>query len=350
MKRNKSLFLFSALIILILACNLPSGATPVPIQSEAPSVAIATSTAAVVHVMTPSTSPALGTYIYDVDSSGTAPEKRAPYGDSYDINRLEREFSQDMTYISDLDIVYANVSQDADWFYVSINLIGTNPNNPIGIDYGVELDTDHDGFGDYIIWANPSYTSNWDTANVKIYKDNNHDTGGTHADKSDAPITTDGYETLVFNGGTGDADPDMAWVRLGSGKSTLEFAFKKSWSGTVFMLGVVADANLRDVHKFDLVDRFTEQEAGSSVKDKKYYPLKALFAVDNTCREAFGFKPAGYEPQLCPRVETIPSTHVPGGCENPGQYTNQGSCEAAGCAWRQNTGVVIAVVYYCTFP
>ena len=67
------------------------------------------------------------------------------------------------------------------------------------------------------------------------------------------------------------------------------------------MYGALADAGLKDVSKLDYVDRFTEEEAGSPVKDKKYYPLKALFAVDNTCREAYGFKPTGYEPMLCPK-------------------------------------------------
>jgi hypothetical protein len=356
MKKNRSYGWFLVLLFTILACNLPGAATPVaeaipgPIQSEVPADAgaPATATISVTHINSPATTSA-GLYIYDVESSSTAPEKRAPYGDSYDINRLERPFLQDMTYVPDLDIVKANVGQDVDWFYVSIDLVGTDPNNPMGIDYGVELDTDHDGFGDYAIWASPPYGTNWDTASVRIFKDNNHDTGGLSGDKSDAPIATDGYETLVFNGGAGDSDPDMAWVRMGGGENEIEFAFKKSWSGTVFMLGVVADANFHDVQKLDLVDRYTEVEAGSPVKDKQYYPLKALFAVDNTCREAFGFKPNGYEPQLCPHTVPTPAPKTPqvAGCTNPSQYSNQSSCEAAGCSWVQDPSVIILVSYYC---
>ena len=76
------------------------------------------------------------------------------------------------------------------------------------------------------------------------------------------------------------------------------------------MLGVLADAGPKDPGKLDYVDRFTAAEAGSSVRDNKYYPLKALFAVDNVCREAFGFTPTGYEPQLCPR-EAPPATKKP---------------------------------------
>lgn len=354
-RNNRTTFLFVSLILVLLACNLPSSplisasATEAVVvnQEVATAPPVVASTATVVHIFNPG-SPISGRLVYDVDSSGTAPEKRAPYGDSYDINRLERPFLQDMSYVSDMDIVNFTVAEDADWFYVSIKLIGKDANNPLGINYGVELDTNHDGFGDYVIVASPSYTSTWDTANVKIFQDVNHDTAGRSAEKSDAPITTDGYETQIFHGGIGDADPDMAWVRLGS---TLDFAFKKSWSGTAFMLGVFSDAGLKDVGKLDYVDRFTEAEAGSPVKDKKYYPLGALFAVDNTCQEAFGFEPTGYEPKLCPRAEPTPAPRTPqAGCTEPGQYSNQSSCQAAGCAWKQNSGVVIAMVYYCTFP
>jgi hypothetical protein len=32
---------------------------------------------------------------------------------------------------------------------------------------------------------------------------------------------------------------------------------------------------------------------------KDLYPIKAIFALDNTCREAFGFTPGGTEPGVC---------------------------------------------------
>jgi hypothetical protein len=359
-KNNRAAFLFASLILVLLACNLPSSPLTQPTATEnvpattegnPPPVEAATATVAVIHVVNPA-SAISGSLVYDVDSSGTAPEKRAPYGDSYDINRLERPFLADMTYVSDMDIVNFTVGQDAEWFYVSIKLVGGDPNNSLGIDYGIELDTDHDGFGDYVIVASPAYTDTWDASNVRIFQDTNHDTAGALADKSDAPITTDGYDTQIFHGGIGDADPDMAWVRLSSSvDKTLDFAFKKSWSGTVFMLGVFSDAGLKDVGKLDYVDRFTETEAGSPIKDKSYYPLKALYAVDNTCQEAYGFAASGYEPKLCPRVEPTPAPRTPqAGCTDPGSYTDQSSCEAASCAWRQNTGVFIAVIYYCTYP
>jgi hypothetical protein len=326
---RRSYAFFIILVIAALACNMPSSltssqppiviasASPIPPVEVVPTVDVSSpsptaTTVPIAHVKMPSAASGAGKLVYDVDSSGTGPEKRAPYGDSYDINRLERPFLQDMTYVPDLDIVSFNLKQDADWYFVSIKLIGVDPNNAMGIHYAVELDTNADGFGDFIIWVSPPYTKDWATEHVQVFADKNHNTGGISAEKSDAPFTADGYETLVFNGGSGSGDdPDLAWVRMiSAADSTLQFAFKRSWAGASFMYGVLADAGLKDVKKLDYVDRFTEAEAGSPVKDKKNYPLKALFAVDNTCREVFGFDPTGYEPMLCPRDQPKP-THEP---------------------------------------
>jgi hypothetical protein len=326
MNSNKRPYVFFViLVVAAIACNMPSGISPSqpPIAFTSPppiqpvqvvptldmSTPSPTATIPVVHIKMPSSAFGKGKLIYDVDSSGTGPEKRAPYGDSYDINRLERPFLQDMTYVPDLDIVSFNLKQDTDWYFVSIKLIGVDPNNSIGIHYAVELDTNADGFGDFIIWAFPPYTADWATEHVQVFADKNHNTGGISAEKSDAPFTADGYETLVFDGGSGPGDdPDLAWVRMAAGAdSTIQFAFKRSWAGESFMYGVLADAGLKDVTKLDYVDRFKEAEAGSPVKDKKDYPLKALFAVDNTCREVFGFDSTGYEPMLCPRDQPKPT-------------------------------------------
>lgn len=291
--------------------------------------------------------PSSGLLVYDVESSGTAPERRAPYGDSYKINRLERPFLQDMTYVPDLDIVTYTIGEDANWYYISIKLIGVDPNNSLGIHYGVEIDEDVDGFGDILIWASPPYTSQWDVNGVRVLKDNNHNTGGRSAMQSDAPFPGDGYETEIFNSGQG-SDPDLAWVRTFTGlQSTLQIAFKKSLTKGAFMLGVLADAGWKDPGKLDYVDRITLAEAGSPVRDNKEYPLKALYSVDNACREAVGFKPTGDEPQLCPRPEPTPGVAA---CRNPSQYRDQASCEAANCRWVRDPTVIVAVVYICVAP
>lgn len=326
MKKNHSIFTFGLILIFaILACNLPGtrnvaptvvppsntpetvSSSPTPetlattTQSPSPTPEPPTPTVTIPHALIPSTIVKPGKLVLDVVSVDTAAEKRAPYGDSYDINRLERPFMQDMTYVADLDIVSFNLAYDEKFFYVSIELVGTNPNNDMGIDYGVELDIDADGFGDKIIIARPPYSVEWSTDNLQIVEDTNRDTGGLSAEKAEAPMPGDGYDSVIFDGGRGpNDDPDLAWVRVNAGnKATVQFAFKKSFVGTRFMYGVIADGGLRSVADLDYVDRFTKEEAGSPVRDQQNYPLKGLYAVDNVCRQVFGFTGTRQEPQRC---------------------------------------------------
>lgn len=251
--------------------------------------------------------------IDDVESSGTGPQRRAPYGDSYKLNRFERPFLQDMTYVADLDIHKFGLSEDEDWYYISIQLIGNDPNNPLGIHYGAEIDRNADGFGDYIIWTQPPYTPQWENRTIQVFQDSNLDTSGVSALKSDSASDANGYDTLVFDGSTqANVDPDLAWARIqGNGKAMLQIAFKKDLTGPAFMLGVVADAGLKDLSKFDYADHFTEVDAGSSVQSNKYYPLGLLYAVDNTCWEAYGMQTTGYEPKLCQPILQPVNTQSP---------------------------------------
>lgn len=279
-----------------LSTDSETSVEPVPGSTRVPEVT---------HLMIPSeVLPAPGKQVEDVYSFETATEKRAPYGDSYKLNRFERPFMQDMTYVPDLDIKAFNLSQDSNWYYITIRLIGDDPNNPIGINYGVEFDLDLNGFGDYLVWAHPPYTNQWDTSVVQVFKDTNQDTGGLSGIEADGNPGGSGYDSLIFDGGTGqNPDPDLAWVRISDSKSaTVQFAAKKSLVGGSFMMGVIADAGLKDVSRFDYNDHFTEIEAGSPVRGKGNYPLGLLYAVDNTCWEAYGFQATGYEPKICPPI------------------------------------------------
>ncbi len=314
-------------LVLSLACGLQV-ATVAPTRTGPPSPAPSSSSAPLpqvteqdtlpapaaniavgVHLSKPPDAVPSGPLIYDVDSSGTGAEGRAPYGDSYQHNLFERPFLKNMTYVPELDILTYHFSQDAQWDYVSMQLAGSNVNGSLSIDYGVEIGLHADGFGDYLLWAQPPYNSEWDTSNLKVYPDTNHDTGGLSAERSDAVLSGNGYDKLIFDGGSSaDADPDLAWVRANAGQdATIQFAFKKSWLGAAFMLGVVADGGLKDFSKFDYNDRFTEADAGSPVRSNKYYPLGALYAVDNTCWVAEGFHTTGYEPKLCPALQAKPT-------------------------------------------
>lgn len=260
--------------------------------------------------------------IYDVKSARHA----APYGDSYDLNRLERPFLQDMKYLPDVDIVSFSISEDADWYYVSMQLAGNNPNNQMQIDYGVELDQNADGYGDTLIWAYPPYSTEWTTNWVQVYTDANHDSAGKSSARADTDAGGNGYETLTFDGKSGQGtDPNLAWVRIQEGPQALvQFAFKKSLSGAVFLVGVIADAGPRDVAKMDYNDHFKEAEAGSPLKGTRYYPLKTLFAVDNTCWQAYGMKNPANIAKVCPAslsasVNPQPS-ETPAGTSTATQY------------------------------
>lgn len=308
-KKSHLFFVFAVLLLILQACQLPGfsqpTATPVPPTVAAPptSEPPPAETPGVQHQNIPVSAPDAAPYP-DVESSDTAPEKRAPYGDSYSLNRLERPFTQDMIYIPDMDIASFGISEDSDWYFVSIELIGKNPNNLPGIHFGVELDTNLDSFGDYLILAAPPYFEEWTAENVRIYTDTNRDTAGNSASRSDAPFSGNGYDSLIHSLAENvGSDPDLAWVRINAGPyATVQFAFKKSWAGSTFMYGVMADGGLKDVAHLDYVDYLTEQEAGSPVRSNTYYPLKALYAVDNTCFQAFGFKPTGYEVKICPEI------------------------------------------------
>lgn len=338
------------------ATPLPPTETPLPptiAPTETATAEPPTATPTIAHVSVPPDTSPSGFKVYDVVSKDTSSEKRAPYGDSYQINRLERPFQQDMTYVEDLDLGSYTFSQDKTWTYVSIQSVGSNPNNEISIQYGVELDTDRDGFGDYLILARPPFVPAW-TTNVQVYEDKNHDTSGKSSEKSDAPVTTDGYETLVFDGaaGVGD-DVDLAWVRINAGlEATVQFAFKKEFPSKTYMVGVFADAGLKDNVKLDYVDRYSEADAGSPVRSNKNYPLKELYLVDNICREAIGFEATGYEPQLCPRAEPTPGvTPEPGSTWVP-WFPNfeffcirPSYCYGQGYAWDQQACRCNVVVY-----
>lgn len=351
--QRRLLGLFSVLLIIALACNVPvsSEAEPTETPPETATLPSAEPTeelsgpASIIHNQTPSVDFPQGTAGVDVESSGTGPEGRAPYGDSYDISLLERPFLQDMTYVPDLDIVAFSIAQDDVFYYVTIRLIGNNPNNPMGIHYAVELDLDRDGFGDFIVWASPPYSNNWTADNVQVFADLNRDTAGRSATKSDAPFSGDGYETLIHDvkQGIGD-DADLAWVRItNENGAAVQFAFKRSLAGDTFIYGVIADGGLKDVALFDYVDRFTETEAGSPVRNKKNFPLKELHSVDNTCRQAVGFSATGFEPKICP---VIVQPSAGGGSGGGGGATPSG----AGCVGISPSDCTGSAPFFWAYP
>ncbi|MDQ2692027.1 MAG: hypothetical protein M3Y68_08365 [Chloroflexota bacterium] len=265
------------------------------------------------HLMTPAdVIPQRVALTYDVESAGTS----APYGDSYRINRFERPFEQDMTYVPELDILRFEIAEDADWYYISIGLNGSNINSALGIHYGVELDRDADGFGDFMIWASPSYTTEWTTNNVQVFEDTDQDTAGRSSSQAEPGFEGNGYDTKIFDGEQVQSeDPDLAWTRMvEGGQAMIQFAFKKSWAGASFVVGVVSDAGIQDVSMYDYNDRFEASQAGSPLRNDVNYPLGPLYGVDNTCWQPYNLELTNYQPKFCPpELLPVPTRRPPAG-------------------------------------
>jgi hypothetical protein len=298
---------------------LPSATVPVAIALPATVLSAAASgtPTAIVHKTSPVDPPAsFVSQIQDIDSSSVASQHRAPGGENFNINLFERPFDQTMTtYYPDLDIKAARFSRDSSWDYVTIDLVGQDPKGGLTEEYAVELDVNRDGRGDFLVVVLAPGVG-WTTDGVQIWEDANHDVGGIHPVESDPPPQTgDGYEKLLFNQGQG-SDPDLAWGRISQlNSSSVQIAFKRTLfnDANPFLWGAWAiDPVMFHPDWFDYDDHFTQAQAGSPLVElTQYYPIKALYGIDNTCRWAVGFTPTGNEPGICPLPPTPTPTPLP---------------------------------------
>jgi len=263
------------------------------------------STATVAHLVKPGEPPqGFESQPYDLDSSGMASQQRVMGGDIFAQDIFERPFDQSMmTYFAGLDIKLAGLNRDATWTYATLSLAGPPAQGGLAGDYGLEIDVDRDGRGDFLIQA-AAPGAGWSTNGVSVRQDKNQDVGGKTPIQSDPSLQTgDGYETLLFNGGQG-SDPDLGWARISPGDpSSVQIAFKRALfnDGNPYMWGAWAmDASMFHADWFDYNDHFSLTQAGSPLGGNADYPLKAFYAVDNTCRWAVGFTPTGNEPGICP--------------------------------------------------
>jgi hypothetical protein len=229
------------------------------------------------------------------------------------------------TYFPDLDIQTTALQRDAAWIYVMITLAGQDPQGGMPMDYGVELDTNLDGRGDYLVMAQVSGAA-WSTDGVRVWKDGDRDVGGPHPIQADTPPQNGtSYETLLFDQGQG-ADPDLAWARVNPGNpNSVQLAFKRTLfpdPGKYLWGAWAVDPQMFHPDWFDYNDHFTQADAGSPLTElTQYYPLKAFYAADDTCRWAVGFTPTGSEPGVCPipATPTPPPTKVPSPTPTPVQ-------------------------------
>jgi len=284
--------------------------TDVPIQPVSTETLTPTP---IVHIRMPGEPPAGGlSEITDRDSSSLASQHRANGGENFTSNLYERPFNANSmdTYFPDLDITRTKLSRDDQWIYVNIKLVGQDPAGGMHGNYGVEVDLNVDGRGDVLVMAaQPGAT--WSTDGVRAWQDANHDVGAAHPVQSDAPVNGDAYETLSFDQGVG-SDPDVAWARISpSDPTSVQIAFKRTFisDDDRFTWGAWAmNDSMLNPAWFDYNDHFTATEAGSPLSElTQYYPLKALYELDNTCRWGVGFTPTGTEPGICP----VPPTPTP---------------------------------------
>ena len=312
-----------------MAVNTPS--TP---QTEPPvietTLELPTATLQITHYMSPS-APGVNheSGITDANSSTSAEERRAAAGENFAEGLLERPFNANTMdkYFPYLDITKAWLNHDSTWLYVMIQLVGLDDSGKLSGAYGAEFDLDVDGRGDILVIANRPGIE-WSVAGVQVWQDSNKNIGNSVPVGSDPPQRGDGYDRLLFDAGLGN-DPDLAWARIDpSNPQVVDIAIKYSAlnNDPAYMWGVWAQ-DLFHPEWFDYNDHFTIAEAGSaSTLQADYYPIKALAAVDNTCRWVVGFTPTGKEPGVC----YVPATPTPTATNTP----------------LPEPGTIVAVVFY----
>lgn len=324
----KTFFVMTSLIASILACGLPAGSaataeatevvsTQIPIDSAPP-----TDISVIQHQTIPVSLPAeRSSHAGDYDSSTTAANQTSAGGDRFTFERFERPFNANTmdVYFSQLDIVDTFVFQDDTWIYGTITLKGPDASNTLSGKYALELDLDIDGKGDWLIVATKPSSTDWKVEGVQVFQDANKDVGLELPMLTDKDaVGGDGFETTVFDQGTGN-DPDTAWARISpTDPNTVEISVKRSALGTPkkYLINMWAGNSLIDPVLFDLSDHFSHEQAGAADKALEfYYPIKAVSEIDSSCRMAVGFQPTGQEPGLCEvLVPVVPGT-TPQGCQ-----------------------------------
>ena len=264
--------------------------------------------APVTHVTIPSAGTSDRATAHDNENSLFFDTKKVKTGDEFYKNRFERPFtSVDMAYLPDLDIVNFSITSDENFFYIKISMVEPDPaTQSLTGSYGVEIDRNADGRAEILLTTRPPYSTEFTADNVAAYLDINSDVGGNIINRPD-DFASDGFETTIFDLSQGmypEGDPDLVWVRqtTDSDLPAVEIAFEKSIfkdGKEAFMWSVLSNDVAIDPAIFYYHDHFTAEQAGAANTDDPNYPLKALAALDNTCRVPLGFQAVGNEPLGC---------------------------------------------------
>lgn len=251
--------------------------------------------------------------VHDQTNEKTAKDNTAFGGDVYKLGWFERPFDQNMGYLPFMDLATVLMNrEDPNWVYVQITTV--NPieegaaSKPV---FGVELDTDLDNRGEFMLTATAPRATDWSTEGVMVLANSDNMMGGIKPVLTDTNLSeSKGYDKEVFNAGNGD-DPNLAWARISpADPKTIELAIKATFLGGPkgkFIWAGWSLVGLQDLTKFEFNDHFTQTDAGSPLKaDGGLYPLKAVWGVDNTARIPSGFVPTGNMPGLALNFQPKP--------------------------------------------
>lgn len=262
------------------------------------------SNAAVEHKTSPGEPGDDGLVKEEIDTSTTADRKMA-FGDSFRLNNYERPFTAgDMVYHPEIDILNLIISKDADFYYFVFELNGVSMDkNYASAAYGVEIDSDRDGRGDFLLYAQGSSTA-WTTEGVMFLQDSNNDVGGSRPVYPDSG-GGDGYDQIIFSAEVMD-DPDAAWMRVDpANPAKFQLALKTTLiDKDNFFWKAFANGGIVDPARFDYNDNNIEIQAGSPNTISQFYPVGDLDLLDSTCWIAYNFRPTGYEPCSCSKPIT----------------------------------------------
>lgn len=287
----------------------PAATEAVPAATEAAPAATEAAAEPIVHTVIPQGGTTDRAYAHDNENLTTFDNRNVLFGDEFEKNRFERPFTaNDMEYLPHLDIVDFGITSDDQFFYISIVFAGLDPAaNALTGFYGVEIDRDADGRAELMLAAIPAYSTEFTAENVVVLVDLDGDIGGPTINRPDLAFDGNGYDGIIFDlsQNVHPKDPDLAWVRYVEGnRPAIEIAYRK-WifrgGDEKFMWSVFSSDGAAgfDPSLFNTHDKISEIEAGSPVKSNPNYPLKALAAMDNTCRVPLGFEATGAEPLGC---------------------------------------------------
>ena len=300
--------LFDAALCPALAAVPTATPTPPPLDTGPTQVAVG----AEPPTPTPDNQPSASLYaaeasLVDLSSAGALGLQNARFRDNYTLSRFERPFNVDLsTYYPDVDIQSAYLTTTQKWLYFSISLAGQSQSQSpaqqtldagLSAHYAIELDMDGDGRGDHLVITDAPGTD-WSTSGVSIWEDQNRDVGGQRPYVSDPPQTGDGYETKIFDSGTG-ASPDLAWSRISpDSTNSVQIALLRSVVNTSsrndssFLWTAWASHEPFQPGWFDYNDHFTPEQAVAQ-DGEGISSLNDLPGLDNTCRYPFGVDVSG---------------------------------------------------------